>query len=234
MEKVKLFCLPCAGGSAIMYSKWNRHFCDFIEVIPIELPGRGSRVTEDFCDSFDSLIDDIFMSVKRQILNSKYALLGFSMGGLLAYEVYHRLINSGEHEPLHLFIISREAPKSNTIKISHLNDREFINEVYSYGGIADEIYQNKELIEFHTPRIRADFEIYEKYECDILKPIHTDLSVLYSAEDPSIFKDGILDWKQCTTMGCAFHQLNGGHFFITQQEKHVTSIIQATLKQKIN
>lgn len=231
MEKVKLFCLPCAGGSAIIYSKWNKYFDDSIEIIPIELPGRGSRVTERFCESFDSLIDDVFMSIKQQILSSNYALLGFSMGALLAYEVYHRLVNSGEQEASHLFIISRETPKFNTIKISHLNDRDFINEVYSYGGIPHEIYQNKELIEFLIPRIKADFEIYEKYLCDVSMPVNTDLSILYGSEDPSIIEDGILDWQNCTTMNCVFYQLNGGHFFITQQEKSVTSIIQTILKQ---
>lgn len=234
MEKVKLFCLPCAGGSAVIYSKWHKHFCDLFEVIPIELPGRGSRVTEKFSETFDMLIEDIFLSIKQRIGHSQYSLLGFSMGGLLAYEVYHRLINSGEREPLHLFVIGREAPRSNTIKISHLNDIDFINEVYSYGGISNEIYQNKELLEFLTPRIRADFEIYEKYECIVPKLVNTKLSVLFSLEDPSILKDGIYDWKHFTLLECTFHQLHGGHFFITQQVEIVTSIIQTTLKQQIN
>lgn len=232
MEKIKLFCLPCAGGSAIMYSKWNKFFCNKVEVIPVELPGRGSRSNEEFCSSFETLVDDIFIFIKRRILNTEYALLGFSMGGLLVYEVYHKLVGSGENFPFHIFIIARESPKSQTIKINHLSDENFIKEVYSYGGIPDEIYENKELMEFLTPRIRADFDIYEKYVCDVPKLIDVDLSILYCPKDSSICIRGIFDWKYWTTRSCTFYPFYGGHFFIIFQKESVISIIQTVLEQK--
>jgi len=51
-NKIKLFCLPCAGGSSSLYSKWNRHIKSEIEVVSIELKGRGIRIDEDFYENF--------------------------------------------------------------------------------------------------------------------------------------------------------------------------------------
>lgn len=59
INKVNLFCLPCAGGSATFYSKWNKLIDSSIEVIPIELKGRGFRMSEDFYLNFEEMIDDI-------------------------------------------------------------------------------------------------------------------------------------------------------------------------------
>lgn len=40
----KLFCFPFAGGSSIVFRKWQEKFPKEIEVIAVELPGRGRRL----------------------------------------------------------------------------------------------------------------------------------------------------------------------------------------------
>ena len=39
-KKVKLVCLPYAGGSAMMYKAWIDRFADTAEIVQLELPGR--------------------------------------------------------------------------------------------------------------------------------------------------------------------------------------------------
>lgn len=43
MKKVKLFCIPYAGGSASIYLRWKKYFKEQVEIYPIELAGRGKR-----------------------------------------------------------------------------------------------------------------------------------------------------------------------------------------------
>lgn len=45
MSKLNLFCLPYSGASAMVYSRW-RQPPDWLEVRPVELPGRGARLGE--------------------------------------------------------------------------------------------------------------------------------------------------------------------------------------------
>ena len=43
---VRLFCFPYAGGGDFIFRSWQRTLTDTIEVCPVQLPGRGSRITE--------------------------------------------------------------------------------------------------------------------------------------------------------------------------------------------
>lgn len=45
---IKLFCFPCAGGTAQMYYKWKKELSGSFEIIPVELAGRGLRTGEPF------------------------------------------------------------------------------------------------------------------------------------------------------------------------------------------
>ena len=44
--KLRLFCLPYAGGSAVIYNNWFKSLPPEVEVCPVQLPGRGSRMLE--------------------------------------------------------------------------------------------------------------------------------------------------------------------------------------------
>ena len=44
--KVRLFCLPFAGGGASTYRLWPTVLPSWIEVCPIQLPGREDRYRE--------------------------------------------------------------------------------------------------------------------------------------------------------------------------------------------
>lgn len=39
-----LFCLPHAGASAMGYARWRRSVPAWLDIRPLELPGRGSRL----------------------------------------------------------------------------------------------------------------------------------------------------------------------------------------------
>lgn len=43
-KKMKVVCLPYAGGSALMYGRWKNLFDDRIEIVQLELPGRGLQI----------------------------------------------------------------------------------------------------------------------------------------------------------------------------------------------
>jgi len=42
----RLFCLPYAGGAASKYAAWKRCTPDNAEIVPIQIPGRESRIRE--------------------------------------------------------------------------------------------------------------------------------------------------------------------------------------------
>ena len=44
---VQLFCLPYAGGGASAFRRWPAEFGPDVEVLPVQLPGRENRISED-------------------------------------------------------------------------------------------------------------------------------------------------------------------------------------------
>jgi surfactin synthase thioesterase subunit len=44
--RVRLLCLPPAGAGASYFFGWGAALPDWVEVLPVELPGRNSRIRE--------------------------------------------------------------------------------------------------------------------------------------------------------------------------------------------
>ena len=54
-----LYCLPCAGASASVYLRWRRRLPAWVEVLPLELPGRGMRLGEPLVEDFQTLVEQL-------------------------------------------------------------------------------------------------------------------------------------------------------------------------------
>ncbi|WP_163029419.1 thioesterase II family protein, partial [Pseudomonas viridiflava] len=99
---MKLFCLPYSGASAMFYSPWRRTLPDWLNVRPLELPGRGMRMAEPLQTDIVQLADQLADEIAAE-LDTPYALFGHSLGGLLAFELAHALRVRGLPAPLALF-----------------------------------------------------------------------------------------------------------------------------------
>lgn len=104
MNKCKLFCLPYAGGSSLIFSDWKLTLNPHVEIIPIEFRGRGKRYHENF---YDNILEAAFDMIKEMHMHIKddtpYFFFGQSLGGLIIYEVLTILQNQGSNFPFHVF-----------------------------------------------------------------------------------------------------------------------------------
>src|ERR1043166_562335 len=89
--KLRLFCLPYAGGGASMYRAWRPVFPSSIEICPVFLPGREKRIHEPHIRDCNLLLENL-MKALVQFTDEPYALFGHSMGAFLAYELAVSLI----------------------------------------------------------------------------------------------------------------------------------------------
>lgn len=231
--KLNLFCFPFAGGSIATYAKWNDLFPPLIEICPIELQGRGSRAIESLYGTFDELIDDVFARIQSHPDSSPYALFGYSMGGLVVYELYRKMVKMGYPKPLHLFISARAAPSADIVRLHHLPDKAFIDQLLTLDGMQKELYENKEMLRYFLPIIRADLRIHETYLFNAERPmIDCDLSVFYGHKDNSVSKQGIMEWSNFAARNCRFYEFPGGHFFIREQESKIADLITSVLTSR--
>ncbi|MFT9818494.1 thioesterase II family protein [Lysinibacillus sp. NPDC056185] len=211
-----LFCLPYAGGSELIYHNWNKFINERIEIHAITLKGRGKRFCEGFYQNLNEAVEDIYCQIHDKIQQEEYAIYGHSMGALLTYELYYKIINTSNRKPKHLFFSGRFSPnvKGNIIISHKMPDKEFMDRIVALGGIADEVLESKELLEFILPILKNDIRIVENYvykERD--EKIQCNISVLNGTEDNIDFYQKN-SWKYLCDRDCKLYDLNGNHFFI--------------------
>ncbi len=234
MRRIKLYCLPYGGGSAASYLKWKGSLSKGIELCPVELAGRGKRFSEPFYESINEAVEDVYQQIHLEIDDSPYAFFGHSMGSIILYELYFRLIERNHKPPVHLFISGRRAPECQDSEITYnLPEAEFVKKVLQYGGTPKEFFENKDLADIFIPLLRADFKIVQTYaytpKC---KNLSTDVTIMYGKDDS--YTSGDVDsWEKHVTGTYTMHEFEGGHFFIFKSMQQVLDVLNQTLLKAV-
>ena len=165
---MKLFCLPYAGGSAIIYREWKPFFASNIELAPVEYAGHGKRIMHPLYKDVQAAVEDVYDMLLAAVANGRpYAIFGHSMGAMLAYEVAQKLRSNNKPLPKHIFFSGRGAPhiSAEKYKIYHkMSDGEFQAEIANLGGTPKEFFEHPELMEYLLPILNNNF-IYPDIFC---------------------------------------------------------------------
>lgn len=232
MEKVKLFCLPFAGGSAMSFMSWKKYIDNKINLIPIELSGRGMRFKEPLYSGCEDAVNDIYNRISGELDGTPYAVFGHSMGTLLAYELISKIIEQLGQQPVHVFFSGRFPPflEENKRNVHMYTDEDLIDEIIKLGGTNKEVMENTELVNLFLPIIRSDYKLVETYthDRDILK-LNCDITVLNGKYDDYVKVQDARRWQECTNNDFKLYEFDDGHFFINTYTEEVVNIINNTL-----
>lgn len=229
MKTLKLYCIPYSGGSAEIYLKWKRFLPETVTIVPVELAGRGKRIRDSFYENCDNAVKDIADIILEDIKEGEeYAILGHSMGALLAFETYYELLKRNKSMPIHMFFSGRKAPQNMDEKTQFylLPDEEFLQVVYAYGGNTSAIMNNSTLRELFLPILRADFKISEIYEYKLHpQKIECPITLINGTKDDSIFPFDMNEWKYFAGSKFSNRQVEGNHFFVIENIKGTTDVL---------
>ena len=225
--KVKLFCLPYAGGSSAIYYSWKKHLVPEIELVPLELAGRGSRIHETLYNDRAEAVEDVLRLIKGDIHTSPYLLFGHSMGALISYELVQRIRESNLPPPMHIFFSGTSAPhlKDEEKKYHLMDEEDFKQQVLELGGTPPEFFESPELLELFLPLLKNDFRLAET---DIprgeINPLDQNITVFQGKED-DLSTQQCEEWRRHTHGRCRLHYFEGGHFFLNEETEQITRII---------
>jgi medium-chain acyl-[acyl-carrier-protein] hydrolase len=228
--KIRLFCLPYAGGSALIYRGWQNHFPDEIEICPVNLPGRGSRLGEapytDMMSLARALKDGL-----SPYFDLPFAFVGHSMGGTLSFELTRLLRRLGRPLPVKLFVGACGAPQKPSLEppAYNLPDAELIEELRRLNGTPPEILSNRELLNILLPVVRADFSVCQTYRYVKESPLDIPITVMRGAEDKDIPEESAIAWQEQTAHDFLCYTLPGDHFFCHTERDQIIEIITREL-----
>jgi medium-chain acyl-[acyl-carrier-protein] hydrolase len=230
-SRLRLFCLPYAGGSAGAYYSWLDAFADDIEVCPVELPGRASRLRDPLIDDFDTLLAALHTAIAPRV-DRPYALFGYSMGSLLAFELARKFRQTGLPLPRRLFVAARGAPhiSHGGPQLSSLGDDEFLREVQRrYRAIPDVLLADAEMRAMILRVMRSDLSVVESYRYRAQAPLACPIIALGGRADPAANERALQSWREQTASGFMLRMFDGDHFFLEPRRAELLQLVRGAL-----
>lgn len=229
---VRLFCFAHAGGGAAFFRPWRAALQPEVDVRPVILPGRESRIREAPYRRIEQVLDPLCSAI-APYLDRPYALFGHSMGAVLAYETARLLTDrawSGVGEgPAALVVSGRRAPHLRPTRqsVSTLPNAEFIAELHRLGGTPPEVLGHPQLLRALLPPLRADFELNEAYLPLPGGRLNCPVAAYQGADDPEVDPPELLGWRDHTGGDFTLRMFAGGHFYLGSGRADVLAAIRA-------
>jgi medium-chain acyl-[acyl-carrier-protein] hydrolase len=232
--QLRLFCFPYAGGGAAIYRSWATELPTRVEVCPIQLPARETRIRENAFTNLNTLIPVLAQAI-TPYLNLPFAFFGHSMGALIAFELARFLRETQNLQPIALLVSGRPAPHLPIAEPSsyQLSDPEFMLHLRQLNGTPEEVLRNKELMQLLLPSIKADFELCETYNYRPGTPFTCPISVFGGSADSSVTPPQLEAWQSHTTEKITLRILPGDHFFINSVRPLLLTAISQDLTRLV-
>ena len=228
--RLRLFCLPYAGGGASIFKNWGDALPDSIEVCAIQLPGREDRIAETPFRRVEQLLP-VLLDRLRPYLDRRIAFFGHSMGAFLSYELA-RALTEENRAPAHLIVSGQRAPHLplSRPKSYHLSDTGFCERLRSLNGTPASVLAEPELLSMILPLLRSDFEMSETYQRVPKTKLDCPIQVFGGDRDEEVDRAGLEAWQETTSASVKIEILPGDHFFLQSQTDALLETVERTLR----
>jgi medium-chain acyl-[acyl-carrier-protein] hydrolase len=215
LTRMRLFTFPYAGGSASLFSAWSSWLPREVAVCPVQLPGRGSRMREKPFARVDEIVAALVRALEP-LLDLPYALFGHSMGALISFELARAVRRRNLPAPHRLFVSAFRAPHlpDPDPPMHAMPEADLIQELTVLNGTPREVLQDRELLAFLLPMVRADAAVCETYAYAPETPLDCPITVFGGITDPKISQAELSAWPQHSRGECKLRMVPGDHFFL--------------------
>jgi len=220
--RLRLFCFPYAGGSAWAFRSWPEWLPAGVEVLGIQLPGRGHRSNQKLLTSLQCVVEGASEAI-APLLDRPFAFFGHSLGALICFETARYLRSRQGVMAGRLFVSGRHPPHvdSASRSVHELPDAEFLGEVQKLNGLPAEVIANPELQRLVLPALRADFYIAETHQSHWEPPLDCPITAYGGSRDADVPEQSLQKWSQCTNGQFSLEMFPGDHFFIHSDERRL-------------
>ncbi len=222
-----------AGGSAKSYVSFKRFLPKELTVVPMELSGRFSRMTEPLIDNVPDCVSEL-ISQHKDILSGDYALFGHSMGTVLVTEFVRQAKEMGLPQPCHVFLSGKNPPDEEMHcfeTILTASDEEIV-EYFTKNSLsmASPVPQDNALVKILNKILCTDVRMAERYKAtpqDVT--FDCDVTVFFGESDPLLRDLDMSTWQRFTSGKCEVYSFPGDHFYYQQNKEAVCGIIKQKL-----
>jgi pyochelin biosynthetic protein PchC len=218
-----LLAFPHAGGSASFFRSWGALLPTTVELTAVQYPGRLDRLREPCVDDVHQLADGVVKALRTQAWpapDRRVALLGHSMGAVVAFETALRLEALGI-QPVATFLSSHPAP-SRPLRncLTEFSDQALIGELRRLGATPAALIDGPEVRDLLLAGLRSDYRAVARYRPSSGR-LTTPVVGLVGDDDPDVSPDDMRPWTEMTAGPMTLHVFPGGHFYLKAQRDAV-------------
>lgn len=218
---VALVCLPHGGGTASAYRSWLAPLSDQVDVLPVQLPGRETRIDVPFATDMEQLVAELVEDLARRDL-AEIALFGHSMGAVIATKLCVALEQTGR-QVRHLVVSGHPGrpPRSEDPRLKvdfSPDDRALLESLEALDSTAGERFAMAEFRDLFLPVLRADMRLLMSTTWGDER-VDAPITALGGVDDPLLPDHDLSRWNRVSRTDCAIHWLPGDHFYLADPER---------------
>ena len=233
--RLRLFCLPYAGGGAATYAQWATGLPQEVEVCRVQLPGRENRWREALYTSMPRLVETLAEAI-RPYLDRPFAFFGHSLGALLSFELARQVRRRYDLSPTQLFVSARWAPHWPDPEplIYQLPDAEFSATLRRrYNNIPDAVANDPELMAIFLPLLRADVTLLDTYVYTADRPFDCPITAYGGRADRRVTRAALAAWQIHTTQAFQVQVFPGEHFYLNSAREQLWQALAQELTARL-
>lgn len=231
---VRLYVLHHAGGSHLLFRPWLSLLPDWVEVIALEVPGRGYSFGDQLCSGLEELISLFLREVRT---DKPFAFFGHSMGALIAYEMTLQLIQM-KAAPIWLGISAFLPPHLHNRESksrSQMNDKELIQYLAKLGRMSTDEYGELEqdTLTAILEIVRSDFRLVDNWimsEDSVSES--TTFHCFSGKKDRLVTPTFAQGWDKYSPSKMAHTILDDGHFYVDSFSQEIVECMLNGLSNK--
>jgi pyochelin biosynthesis protein PchC len=227
--RVRLVCLPHAGGGASWFSTWGSEVDPTIEVLAVQYPGHEDRFSEPAVDVMEPLADAIAGAL-RSLAGQPLVLFGHSMGAMVAYEVARRLQRSDPDCPACLVVSGSCAPHVRGGGRMQLDDDALLADLTRLGGTRPDVLEYTDLRTLILPLVRSDYRLVRAYAWRSGAALRCPIGVVLGDRDPEVTEQSARAWGELTIAPSELKLIPGGHFYLVSERSALLAWLQRWLR----
>ena len=213
--RLRIFAFPYAGGDINAFYGWQAWLPHDIELVSVQLPGRGKRREDVMPECMDVLVDGLLKAI-NEINDKPFVFFGYSMGGLISYAATQSMNEHGMQGPQLFCVAACNPPHLQKSDWCSMSDKALLRQLTN----ADKYFANmmpENCVSNNLPLIKNDLAFCQRYVKNnrfsngaLVCPISTFCGV----DDTISSADSMVKWRRYTSASSISHRLNGGHFFM--------------------
>ena len=229
--KLRLFCLPHAGGGTALYHRWKPFLPPSVELIALKLPGREDRLEEKPYEDLDQLAEAL-VGPLEPLIAVPFAIFGHSIGAAIGYRLAVALHRAALPAPHALIVSACRSPQlwRGTETLHTLPAAEMIEQLVNRFGFRHETSEDEiAMMKIMAETIRADLKMLETFRYDDPPPLDCPIFALGGTEDPQVTRAQLQGWQSMTKRAFGVRIFPGGHFYLRDQERAVVQTVLSRL-----